>query len=144
MKTRLQNFCPLIDDVPDEAMAMSQELVRRGFPFAVRPVLPAQTTKETFERVKKAYPSAAIIDFCLLERPRIDVQSLGARLARQNIPTVFVTKDRNIVDEGPRIVSGLNIPVYHKQRLIADHAYLMQCVRQLGWNTDVSAVPQHF
>jgi hypothetical protein len=145
MRPRLQNFCPLIDDVPDEAMAMSQQLRERGFPFAIRPIVPAQTTTATYERVRKACPSAAIIDFCLQDRPRIDVESLGARLVKQKIPTVFVTKDRNIVDDGPRIVSGLNIPVFHKQRLIGDQNYFMECIHQLGWDAPAQVAPQpHF
>jgi hypothetical protein len=133
MKPRYQNFCPLIDDVPDEAAAISKQLRDQGFPFVIRPVVPARTTTETYERIKRAYPSAAIIDYCLLDRPRINVEILGARLVRQNIPTVFVTKDRNVVDEGPRVVGDLNIPVFLKQQLIVDRNYFGQCIRQLGW-----------
>ena len=82
-----------------------------------------------------------MLDFRLLEKPLVNVPELAVRLLRHNIPTVFVTKDRNIVDEGDRFVRGLTIPVYHKQRLIADDTYLRSCINRLGGVPNQNAPP---
>jgi hypothetical protein len=126
------DFCPLIDDVLDEAKPLASELKRQGFPFLLQPVLPSRTTAETFQRVLSTQPKAVLIDFTLLGRPLVKVETLGANLVRRNVRAAFVTKDRNIVDEGPRQINGLTIPVFQKQRLISDAVYLEQCVEYLG------------
>jgi hypothetical protein len=43
MKTRFQNFCSFIDDVPTEALAIIEQLRHRGS-LDLQPVFPAQTT----------------------------------------------------------------------------------------------------
>jgi hypothetical protein len=132
MKTRVQTFCSFVDDVPAEASAIIDQLRQRGFPVDLHPVFPAPTTIATYTQITKARPAAAIIDFRLLARPRVEVERLGAKLISHRIPTVFVTKDRNVVDEGPRDVGGIHIPVFHKQKLITEHIYLRDCIKQLG------------
>jgi hypothetical protein len=127
-----RQFCPLVDDILDEANAVTGQLKSKGFPFLLTPVLPARTTNETYTLLSNARPAAAMLDFRLLEKPKVNVQELAFKLLRHHIPTVFVTKDRNIVDEGDRRVHGVRIPVYHKQRLISDGAYLQSCIAHLG------------
>lgn len=127
-----QQFCPFVDDILDEANAVAGQLKRKGFPFLLKPVLPARTTNETYALLTNAHPTAAMLDFCLLEKPKVNVPELAVRLHRHNIPTVLVTKDRSIVDEGDKRARGLTIPIYLKQRLIADDAYLQSCINRLG------------
>jgi hypothetical protein len=104
--------------------------------------MPARTTNETYKLLTNAHPAAAMLDFRLLEKPLVNVPELAVKLLRHNIPTVFVTKDRNIVDEGDRSVRGLTIPVYHKQRLIADDTYLRSCINRLGGVPNQNAPPK--
>ncbi len=132
MNSPNQSFCSFVDDVPEEASAIIERLRLSGFPMAIQTVFPARTTAAAYSLIKRARPSAAIIDFRLSATPNVDSECLGGRLMRAQIPTVFVTKDRNVIDEGPRGIAGFSIPIYHKQRLITESAYMQRCVKDLG------------
>jgi hypothetical protein len=128
----IPRFCSYVDDVPAEASAIIHRFRTGGFPLDIQSIFPTISTASLYAQICRAHPSAAIIDFKLSGAPRVNSEVLGMKLKRHAIPTVFITKDRNVVDEGPRCFSGFNIPVFHKQRLITEPNYLRECVLELG------------
>lgn len=126
------NLCPLVDDVVDEARSLANQLCRYGMPFDVSPVMPARTTKETYRLVTAAKPRAAMVDFYLTARPSTKSVELACKLLNDGVRTVVVTKDRNVADRVSIRHRGLVIPVYWKQRLVNDQAYVAQLVQSLG------------
>jgi hypothetical protein len=128
----LINLCPLVDDVLDEADSLAKQLCRQGVPFEVRPVMPAPTTRETYRLIASAKPFAAMVDYYLTARPGTKSIELARQLLDHGVHTVVVTKDRNIVDRKSISCGGHVIPVYFKQRLVSDQAYLAQLVQNLG------------
>jgi len=128
----MMNLCPLVDDVVDEARSLANQLSRYGIPFEVSPMMPARTTQETYRLITAAKPHAAMVDFYLLARPSTKSEELAYRLSNHGVRTVVVTKDRNVADRTSISCRGLAIPVYWKQRLINDQAYVDQMVQSLG------------
>ena len=128
----MMSLCPLVDDVVDEARSLANQLCRYGVPFEVSPMMPARTTQETYRLITAAKPRAAMVDFYLLARPNTKSDELAYRLLNHGVRTVVVTKDRNVADRTPIPCRGLVIPVYWKQRLISDQAYVAQMVQSLG------------
>lgn len=128
----MMSLCPLVDDVVDEAQSLANLLRRYGFPFEVSPVMPARTTQETYRLITAAKPCAAMVDFYLSARPSTKSEELACKLLHHGVRTVVVTKDRNVADRVSIPRRGLVIPVYWKQRLINDQAYVAQMVQSLG------------
>jgi hypothetical protein len=114
-----QLLCPFVDDTVAEATAIAENLRRNGFPFPIQPVMPDTTTDKTLAFMLAAKPRVAIVDYFMTARPRVKTEQLAVQLIRKGIPTVLVTKDRGIVDEGPRVIQRISIPVYHKRSLIS-------------------------
>ena len=129
----MTELCPFVDDVLDEAAALANQLRRQGVPFAICPVMPRSTTLETYRLITAASPKAVMIDYYLNARPGTKCEDLASRLLHRRIPTVVVTKDRNVVDNGPNsVTAGKVIPVYLKHQLINDSSYVAQLVSNLG------------
>jgi hypothetical protein len=128
----MMSLCPLVDDVVDEAQSLANHLRRYGVPFEVSPVMPARTTQETYRLITAAKPHAAMVDFYLSARPRTKSEELVCKFLNDGVPTVVVTKDRNVADRALIPCQGFVIPVYWKQRLINDQAYVAQMVQSLG------------
>lgn len=137
------NLCPLVDDVVDEARSLANQLGRFGVPFEVSPVMPARTTQETYRLVTAAKPCAAMIDFYLSARPSAKSEELACKLLNHGVRTVVVTKDRNVADRVSIPCRGLVIPVYWKQRLINDQAYVAQMVQSLGGRVIAAEEPDY-
>jgi len=126
------NLCPLVDDVVDEARSLANQLGRYGVPFEISPVMPASTTHGTYRLIQAAKPRAAMIDYYLSARPNTNSEELACKLLSRGVRTIVVTKDRNIADRTSIACHGFIIPVYWKQRLINDHAYVAEMVQTLG------------
>lgn len=125
-------LCPLVDDVVDEARSLANQLGRYGVPFEISPVMPASTTEGTYRLLQAAKPRAAMIDYYLSARPNTNSEELACKLLSRGVRTIVVTKDRNIADRNSIACHGFVIPVYWKQRLINDHAYVAEMVQTLG------------
>jgi len=125
-------LCAFVDDSVDEANALANQLKRKGVPFDIRPVYPARTTSLTYYLITNAKPCAAMVDYCLTASPGTKSEDLARRLLDHGLPTVIVTKDRDIADRGNIRCNGQVIPVYSKQRLIGDTAYVAQFIQSLG------------
>jgi hypothetical protein len=79
-----------------------------------------------------AKPSAAMIDYSLTARPGTKSEDLACQLVNHGIPTVLITKDRDVVDRVRIICHGNTIPIYFKRRLISDSDYVQQLIQNLG------------
>jgi hypothetical protein len=135
------NLCPFLDDRIDEAQEICRELKQNSFPLDIRPIFPASSTRETFNIITSAKPSAAMIDYRLNGEPRVKSEDLAFRLVKAGIPTVIVTMDRDIADAGNLLIRNELIPVFWKRSLISDIAYMNTCIQKLGVAVPVTTVP---
>ena len=125
-------LCAFVDDSVDEANALANQLRRNGVPFDILPVSPAGTTTMTYRLIKAAKPRAALVDYCLTSSPGTNSEELAFRLLGYGVPTVVVTKDRDVADRVTISRAGRVVPVFFKHRLINDTAYVGQLVQDLG------------
>lgn len=120
----MMSLCPFVDDSLDEAASLGIQLRKHGFPFEIRPLMPARTTSETYKLIVDAKPQAAIIDYYLTARPGTKSEELAGMLSGHGVVTVVVTKDRDVADRETIPYKECAIPVYYKHRLINDVAYI--------------------
>jgi hypothetical protein len=125
-------LCPFVDDTIDEAISLTKQLQNRGVPFDLSPMSPAGTTLATRRLIIAAKPNAVIIDYNLSGTPDTKSDDLAFQLIGRGVPTVIVTKDRDIADRTRIEKSGHIIPIFFKQRLIRDVEYVAELIRNLG------------
>ena len=126
------NLCPFVDDVVKEAEAIAYQLRQQGFPYEIQPAMPDITNDKTLHFIMATRPKAVILDFYMSARPHVKSDRLAAQLIHSGIPTVLVTKDRSISDEGSRTIRGISVPIYSKRSLISDHSTLARFTASLG------------
>lgn len=125
-------LCTFVDDSVDEATALANQLRKNGVPFDICTVSPASTTLATYRLITAAAPRAAMVDYCLTSSPGTNSEDLASRLLKSGVPTVVVTKDRDVADCVTILCAGRAVPVFSKHRLINDTAYVGQLVQNLG------------
>jgi hypothetical protein len=125
-------LCTFVDDSVDEATALANQLRKNGVPFDICTVSPASTTLATYRLITAAAPRAAMVDYCLTSSPGTNSEDLASRLLKSGVPTVVVTKDRDVADCVTILCAGRVVPVFSKHRLINDMAYVGQLVQNLG------------
>ncbi len=126
------NLCILVDDNATEALSIAAALSQQGFPFQVKPLSPVGGVNNTWQLVQRQRPQAVMVDVTLDTNPPVDSDRLAQHLVRRGIRTVFVTKDRDIVDLGDRVLNGVRLPVYFKRSLYTDRTTMESCVARLG------------
>jgi hypothetical protein len=130
-------LCAYVDDSAGEATALANQLRKRGVPFDVCPVNPAGTTSATYRLVTAARPRAVMVDYRLTSRPGTNSEELACRLVAGGIPTVIVTKDRDVADRGTISCADRVVHVFSKHRLINETLYVRRLVQNLGGQTEV-------
>lgn len=128
----MKALCPFVDDVVDEARAVANQLRLAGVPFDIRPMPPARTTAATYRLITAARPRAVLVDYYLTGRQNTDSQDLASRLLDHRVPTVILTKDRDVADQGTIRCNGYSVPVFYKRRLISDKPYVASLIQKLG------------
>ena len=125
-------LCAFVDDSVDEANALANQLRKNGVPFDICTVRPAGTTTMTYRLITAAKPRAALVDYCLTSSPGTNSEDLAFRLLVHGVPTVVVTKDRDVADRVTISRAGRVVSVFFKHRLVNDTAYVAQLVQNLG------------
>ncbi len=101
---------------------------------------PAATTLLTSRLIKNARPVAAIVDYFLMDSPNTHSEDLARNLIDGGIPTVLLTKDRDIADRSRIQLNGYSVPVFHKKLLVHDVECVSHLIQSLGGKPTISVL----